>query len=267
MFAQAACCATIDQWKQACKENDPLELELCSSVSEQHFNAVLKHLNDAHASFASSSSLRQANSSGDSKRQQEQTPPHAIVKRIDSMCTDKFIMVGPKQQLRQRTWMNKPDKPELISKQRLVSLDILILQRAYDTRMNLKREERQETIQNTKPVVVIQERTIKRVTFITTDHVCFDLSIVEQHDLQTTTVKKTYEIEIECVREGSSLNTEELFACLQYWTLFWMECLPKQVKLLFVPIEDTSLTKLQQDKNAKVMTVFTDSVWVLKNRL
>jgi hypothetical protein len=257
MFAQHACCQTIEQWKQLCTTKstakDEVELELCASISEQHYNTVLKHLTDAFVSASVSTS--------DGKEGHS----NALVKRVDSMFTDKYFMVG-NQQVRQRTFMNQQDKPETIKKERLATLDILVLQRSYDIRMNLKRE-LAVTVEAKQQTPHQVQRDVKRVSFFTSDNMRIDLSIVQQQDFQHNKQTKTYEMEIECMPELLKTETERIFALLQYWTLFWMDCLPKDVKMMFVPIEQTSFSKLQQDKNAKVITVFTDSVWILKQRL
>ena len=263
MFAQPQCCQLINTWKHLLVSEN-VELELRTSVSQADFESVLKHLSDGYIAY-------------DEHKHEQKSTSKCIRRRMDCIFTDKYYSSGShdKKQIRSRTFSNQPNQViETIEKERIAFLDILVVQRAYDVRLALKREspvmkKKDEKVGDMVNNKLQTQRDVKRTSFYTDDDLRIDLSVIQQHDFLVNngmTPTKTYEIEIECLKEASQRETERIFASLQYWSLYTMDCLKKDIKMLFIPVEYKSFTTLQHDKNAKAITSFCDYVWLLKNR-
>lgn len=268
MHAQPQCYRLIEQWNQLADG----ELEIRASVSEKDFQTVLSHLSQVPIFEVKSNKNQSPRVESKSDNYVESTNDRpvltgdrpvlskAFIHKQTQTCIDKCWELPSKPTIRQRTSATAP--VETITKERIAHLDILVLQRAYDVRMNLKREiPINEPLLQTMPCTM--QRKVQRTSFITQDGCSLDLSVV-QNQKPDGSFTTSYEIEVEMKKLSTTKDTALLFATLKYWTLFWMDCLPKQIQMVFLPIEAASLSNLEKDKSTKLVTVCSDELWIIK---
>jgi hypothetical protein len=256
MFAQPLCIALIEQWKSIAK-SDPKqnpELEVRSQLPDTDYQTVFRYLAeefDKHKQF-------------DAKTDQKRLTKSETTHYRDLYYVQTHTQTQTNVNVRVRIPQIQSSKnPEAIVKQRLSHLDVIVLQRAHDVRFSLKTEAQWSQSLLGEPV---QERDIQRVSFYTNDHFRIDLSIVQQTDLKRKTSVKQYEIEVESLSEGLKANSEHVYASLQYWTLFWQDCLSKPLHFLFLPYDSNALAAIQKDKNATMLSAITDVLFIAKTK-
>lgn len=245
MIANGVCLKLIDTWKTL---RSDVELEVRAALKENDYRTITKYLHD-----------HQCTEQPQQKEEKEHTTPR-LVKGEDVSFTDKFATIGT-EQVRQRTFHAPQKTTELIKKERLQTVDVLVYQRAYDVRFSLGLETPVST-SVVFPQNVHLQREVKRTSFLSNDGIRIDLSLIHKADFHKGERTTQYEIEVECLPVLMTKPREVVLARLQYWTLFWLECLGKDVQTIIIPCDAGLLTRA----SSKIITSAVDVLWILKVR-
>jgi hypothetical protein len=131
-----------------------------------------------------------------------------------------------------------------MSKDRIAYVDLRVLQRKYDCRLGLKRE---QPVRNVSMPLgpALSRRSQLRRSFWTSDGCRIDLSAVASYDGSTTAGRTTFEAEIEVV--DPKLTPDDAVAAIVYWLLILQSCFAKPAtcdaadgRLLFVRLDNTN---------------------------